>query len=43
MESANDSLYDIKDSMQELEDIGKEDFLDFEQRVMDAVIGYYQD
>lgn len=43
MESANDSLYDIKDSMQELEDIGKKDFLDFEQRVMDAVIGYYQD
>lgn len=43
MESANDCLYDIKDSMQELEDIGKEDFLDFEQRVMDAVIGYYQD
>lgn len=43
MEAANDNLNDIKDSMEELEDIGKEDFLDFEQRVMDAVIGHYQD
>jgi hypothetical protein len=41
MDDAEDSIIDIRNKIQELEDIWRDTYVDFESRVIDAVISYY--
>jgi len=43
MDDADDSIMDIKNQIQELENIWRDTYVDFESRVFDAVVSYYQD
>lgn len=42
MDEANDALTEIDNSLEEIKDRGKDQFLDLEQKVLDAVINKYQ-
>ena len=42
MDDADDSIMDIKNQIQELENIWRDTYVDFESRVFDAVVSYYQ-
>lgn len=42
IDDADDSIMDIKNQIQELENIWRDTYVDFESRVFDAVVSYYQ-
>jgi len=41
MDDAEDSVMDIRNQIQELENIWRDTYADFESRVFDAVVSYY--
>jgi prefoldin subunit 5 len=43
MDDAEDAIADIKNQIQELENIWRDTYVDFEKRVLDAVVKSYQE
>jgi hypothetical protein len=41
-QDAQDTLYDIEDQVEEIRNRGKDEYLDLEQRIFDAIIYKYE-